>query len=230
MMPPMRSRALHPTSPPASVPTPAPAPPAPRPRALVRAAAIALAALAALAVVAAPAAARKKPKTYYFEVADVRAADEVGKAAAEVVPITAAQLAKAITAHAQLVDKLDGAPDRANARAFKAWLKKKKLDGAYRVNVELTGFEEELEDKDESLNQEKRLVVRLSLRTFGETIPDRVMAFSGEGSATIKVDVGKRLRPRDREYAISEAVQMALAEALASSLKKLAAPPPPPKK
>jgi hypothetical protein len=48
------------------------------------------------------------------------------------------------------------------------------------------------------VNQEKRLVVRLGLRTFGETFPERVMGFAAEGSATIKVDVGKKLRPADR--------------------------------
>jgi hypothetical protein len=174
--------------------------------------------------------AAKPKKKYFFELAEVKAADSLGQAGKDLAPVTQAQVAKSIASHEQIVVTLDGAPDRANAKAFKAYLKKKKLAGAYRVNVELISFEEELEDKDESVNKEKRLVIRLSLRTFGETIPDRVMGFSGEGSSTVKLDVGKKLRPKDREYAINQAVELAMNDALASSMEKLAKPPPPPKK
>jgi hypothetical protein len=174
--------------------------------------------------------AAKPKKKYFFELAEVKASDSLGQIGKDLAPVTQAQVAKSIAAHEQIVVTLDGAPDRANAKAFKAYLKKKKLAGAYRVNVELIAFEEELEDKDDSLNTEKRLVIRLSLRTFGETIPDRVMGFSGEGSSTVKLDVGKKLRPKDREYAINQAVELAMNDALASSMEKLAKPPPPPKK
>lgn len=174
--------------------------------------------------------AAKPKKKYFFELAEVKAADELGKAGQDLIPVTQTQVAKSIAAHEQLVVTLDGAPDRANAKAFKAYLKKKKLAGAYRVNVELIAFEEEVEEKDDSLNKEKRLIIRLSLRTFGETIPDRVMGFTGEGSATVKLDIGKKLRPRDREYAINQAVELAMTDALASSMQKLATPPPAPKK
>lgn len=172
-----------------------------------------------------------KPKKYYFELAQVKAADALGKTGADLVAPTTAQVTKSITSHPQLVATLVGAPDpKADAKGFKKWLTKKKLAGAYRVNVELIAFEEELEDKDESLSKEKRLVIRLSLRTFGETIPERVMGFSGEGSATVKLDVGKKLRPKDRDYAIAQALELAMTDALASSLTKLALPPPKPKK
>lgn len=187
-------------------------------------------AAAVLATAARPADAAKPKKKYFFELAEVKAADSLGQTGKDLVPVTQAQVGKSISTHEQIVVTLDGAPDRANAKAFKAYLKKKKLAGAYRVNVELIAFEEEVEDKDDSLNKEKRLVVRLSLRTFGETIPDRVMGFSGEGSATVKLDIGKKLRPKDREYAINQAVELAMTDALASSMEKLAKPPPPPKK
>lgn len=181
--------------------------------------------VAVAALVLARPAEAAKPKRYYFEVAEVKAADALGKAGGELVAPATAQIAKSIAGHPQLVASLEGAPDPKTAtRAFKKWLVRKKLAGAYRVNVELTSFEEELEDKDDSLNKEKRLIIRLSLRTFGETIPERVMGFSGEGSATIKVDVGKKLRPKDREYAIAQALELAVSDALTSSLAKLAAP------
>jgi hypothetical protein len=78
------------------------------------------------------------------------------------------------------------------------------------------------------VNQEKRLVVRLGLRTFGETFPERVMGFAAEGSATIKVDVGKKL-PAGRPHASrsSPRVEGAVGDALAASLTKLALPLPP---
>ena len=73
--------------------------------------------------------------------------------------------------------------------------------------------------------------LRLSsrLRTFGETIPDRIMAFSGSGSAQVKVDIGKKLRPADTEYANREAATLAIAEALERSIKKLQEKPAKPK-
>ena len=173
----------------------------------------------------------KAKKRYYFELAEVKAAEALGKVGADLVAPATQQVTKSIAAHPQLVAVLEGAPDpKVDARGFKKWLTKKKLSGAYRVNVEVISFEEELEDKDESASKEKRLIIRLSLRTFGETIPERVMGFSGEGSATIKLDVGKKLRPKDRDYAIAQAFEMAMTEALESSLTKLAAPPAKPKK
>lgn len=183
------------------------------------------------ALLAARPAEAAKPKKYYFELAEVKTAASLGKVGAELVAPATKQVTKSFTSHPQLVPNLDGAPDpKLDPKGFKKWLKKKKLAGAHRVNVEVIAFEEELEDKDDSLNKEKRLVIRLSLRTFGETIPDRVMAFSGEGSATVKLDVGKKLRPKDREYAIAQALELAMTDALASSLTKLALPPPKPKK
>lgn len=185
----------------------------------------------AFVALAQPADAKAK-KRYYFELAEVKAADALGKTGAELVAPGTAQVAKSIAGHPQLVATVEGAPDpKTDARGFKKWLTRKKLAGAYRVNVEIISFEEELEDKDESQSaKEKRLIVRLSLRTFGETIPERVMGFSGEGSATIKLDVGKKLRPKDRDYAIAQAFEMAMTEALESSLAKLSAPPAKPKK
>jgi hypothetical protein len=149
---------------------------------------------------------------------------------ADVLEPTKAQLARALAANPQLVASLEGAPDPAEAKKFHAWLTKKKLSGAYRVSVEINGFEEEVEDKDASRNQEKRLNVRLSLRMFSETMPERKMGFSGDGSATVKLDIGKKLRPKDRTHAIQQAIEIAIDDALATSLKQLAVPPTAPKK
>jgi hypothetical protein len=187
--------------------------------------------LAITALVSASPAEAKAKKRYFFELAEVKASDSLGKVGAELIAPATTQVTKSITSHPQLVATAEGAPDpKTDPKGFKKWLTKKKLAGAYRVNVEIISFEEELEEKDDSLNKEKRLVVRLALRTFGETIPERVMGFSGEGSATVKLDIGKKLRPRDRSYAIEQAVELAMNDALASSLTKLSLPPAKPKK
>ena len=191
----------------------------------------ALGLLAVLALVGLPATAAAKPKKkYHIALIEVTAAEGLPAESADAIPAARAEVGKQLAAHPQLAT-LDGAPDpAAEPKKFKAWLTKKKIAGAYRMNVEITSYEEVLEDKDASVNQEKRLTVRLGLRTFGETIPERKMAFAADGSATIKVDVGKKLRPRDRSFAIESAVEGAVRDALSASLVKLALPTKTPKK
>lgn len=186
---------------------------------------VVLALVAALAVAPRTADAGK-PKRYHIDLIEVTAAAGLPPETADALPLTTEAWKKLLTSHPQMAP-LDGAPDaKADPKAFKKWLARKKIAGAYRMNVEITSYEEEVEDKDDSLNQEKRLVVRLGLRTFGETYPDRVMGFAAEGSSTIKVDIGKKLRPADRTFAIKSAVEGAVADAMTASLTKLALPPP----
>src|SRR5687767_5176380 len=104
-----------------------------------------------LGAMARPAEAAKPKKKYFFELAEVKASDSLGQVGKDLIPVTQTQVGKSISSHEQIVVTLDGAPDRANGKAFKAFLKRKKLAGAYRVNVELIAFEEEVEDKDDSL-------------------------------------------------------------------------------
>jgi hypothetical protein len=193
---------------------------------------LAAAAVVVVALVGAGEEASAKPKKkYHFQLAEVAAADAVpATGRAEVTQAVQVQVEKALQTHGQLVAVLEGAPDpKVDAKGFKKYLSKKKIAGAYRVNVEVTELGEEVEPIDGKPG-ELRLVVRLSLRMFGETIPDRVMAFAGDGSATIKAEVGKKMRPRDRQFALESAAEMAVADALAISLTKLSLPPPKPTK
>ena len=168
-----------------------------------------------------------KPKRYHIDLIEVTASAGLPAESADVIPLATAEWKKTLETHPQMAS-LDGSPDaKTNVKAFKKWLTKKKIAGSYRMNVEITSYEETLEDKDASVNQEKRLIVRLELRTFGETFPDRIMGFAAEGSATIKLDVGKKLRPADRTFAIKTAVEGAVADAMTASLTKLSLPPPP---
>ncbi|MGE0550056.1 MAG: hypothetical protein AB7R00_23520 [Kofleriaceae bacterium] len=181
---------------------------------------IALALLASSRVEAAP-------KKYHFKLAAVTAKDhvkppEVASAATKRVE---GQIKKTFTSHAQLVATLDGAPDPiANADAFRKFLKKKGLAGAYLVTVEVTGASEEVEPMPDKPNSQ-RLVVRLEIHMLGETIPGRTMGFTGDGKATIKQEVGRTIRDRDREYAWDSAAEVAIAEAMTTVFKQLAVPP-----
>ncbi|MGE3459794.1 MAG: hypothetical protein AB7O24_32090, partial [Kofleriaceae bacterium] len=112
---------------------------------------IALALLASSRVEAAP-------KKYHFKLAAVTAKDhvkppEVASAATKRVE---GQIKKTFTSHAQLVATLDGAPDPiANADAFRKFLKKKGLAGAYLVTVEVTGASEEVEPMPDKPNSQR---------------------------------------------------------------------------
>jgi hypothetical protein len=187
-----------------------------------------LAAATSLAVAAAPAAAKPKKK-YHFELDDVRAGKDVtADLATEVTPRVKAQGEKLIAANPQIVATLTGAPDPvADAPGFQKYLAKNKIDGAFKVTVEITAATEEVEPI-ESKPGNQRIVVHLEVHMFGEAMPTRKMGFSGDGSSTVKEEVGKKLRPKDRDAAWDDAASEALTKALDESLTKLALPPPKP--
>src|SRR5690349_10867645 len=112
-----------------------------------------LLAFLAVAAVAAPAYAgphgKAKPK-YHFLLHEVSLGSDVSGEVPEFAqPRVKAQVEKAFASHPQLVAALDGAPDAStDAKGYKAYLKKQKLTGAYKVNVEITLAAEELEDVD----------------------------------------------------------------------------------
>ena len=186
---------------------------------------IALAALALLwvtsAAMPAPAHARKPKQVYYFVVSEVKLTKGIPNKIGELVR---KQLTEAIIAHERLIEALPAdAPDpQGNAKAFKKYIKKRKIK-PFRVNVEILEYSHGVEEGPRGGQQ---LVVSISLRTFGETIPQRVMAFSGSGSATIKMEIGRKLRQRDSEVATRDASEVAIEEALAVSLRRLETPPP----
>src|SRR5262245_54615552 len=103
-----------------------------------------IAALAVIALLAATAAApgKKKPaapKRYHFALVEVKAGDGVDLAKAPDLPAAIkAQAEKVLAAHPQLVATLTDPP--AQDAGFPVWQKylaKQKLDGAYRVNIEI---------------------------------------------------------------------------------------------
>ena len=174
---------------------------------------------------------KKKAKTkYHFELGAVRAQPGVeGQVAADVLKALEAEVKKAFETHPRMVAVLTGAPDpQTDPKGYAKWLKKKKIGGSFLVNVDLSMYREEQEDSPD--NKGKRIVVRLELHMFGETIPERKMAFEGEGSSTVKQDVGKKVRDKDREFTIQSAIELAVADAMEECFTKLSMPAKTPKK
>jgi hypothetical protein len=168
-------------------------------------------------------------KKYHFELAAVTAKPEVKPDVAKsATPRVEAQVKKAFASHPQLVATLEGAPalpekpTPPQMDAFRAFLKKKAIAGAYLVTVEVTEASEELVPTDKPNTQ--RLVVRVAVHVLGETKPGRTMGFTGEGQATIKQEVGKKIREKDREFAWDSAAEVAIADAMTTVFKQLAVP------
>lgn len=181
--------------------------------------------LAAVTVgVVSPAAAA--PKKYHFDLAAVTAKPEVKPEPAKAAtPRVETQIKTTFDTHPQLVGKLEGAPDwKTQAEAYRKFLAKKGLAAAFHVTVEITDATEELQPM-EGKPKSQRLVVRVAIHMLGETMPGRTMGFTGDGQATIKVEIGKKLSDRDRQYAWDEASKAAIDDAMKTVFKQLALPP-----
>jgi hypothetical protein len=180
------------------------------------------------AVMAASAVAEAAPakKKYHFELTAVTAKSEVKPDVSRAAtPRVEAQVKKVFETHPQLVAKLDGAPDpRANPDGYRKYLAKKAISGAYLVTVEITDASEELVPLDDKPNSQ-RLVIHVGIHMLGENIPGRTMGFTGDGKATIKQEVGVKVRDRDRAYTWDQAAELAVDDAMKTVFQQLALPP-----
>jgi hypothetical protein len=186
----------------------------------------AVTALLVLASLAGPTAAAPPKKKYHFELTAVTAKSEVkAEVAQAATPRVEAQVKKVFRGHPQLVAKLDGAPDpRANADGYRRYLTRQAIAGAYLVTVEITEASEELVPLDDKANAQ-RLVIHIGIHMLGENIPGRTMGFTGDGKATIKQEVGMKVRDRDREYTWDQAAELAVDDAMKTVFQQLAVPP-----
>ena len=182
---------------------------------------VAAAALVALA----PADAAPAKKKYHFELTKVLVKEAVKPdVATTAVPRVEEQIKKKFATHPQLVAGLDGAPDpNANSDAYRKFLTKKGISGAYLVTVEVTEATEELVPMEGKGNAQ-RIVVHVGLHLLGETIPGRTMGFTGDGQATVKQEVGMKVRDKDRTYTWDSAIETAVDDALKTCFDQLAKP------
>ncbi|HZJ65069.1 MAG TPA: hypothetical protein VFD36_16270 [Kofleriaceae bacterium] len=181
---------------------------------------------AAVMAVSAVAEAAPAKKKYHFELTAVTAKSEVKPDVSRAAtPRVEAQVKKVFETHPQLVAKLDGAPDpKANADGYRKYLAKKAISGAYLVTVEITDASEELVPLDDKPNSQ-RLVIHVAIHMLGENIPGRTMGFTGDGKATIKQEVGVKVRDRDRAYTWDQAAELAVDDAMKTVFQQLALPP-----
>lgn len=170
-------------------------------------------------ILAPPHNARAESKTsYYFLVHDIKLAENHSD---EVREYVRTQLTRAIQAHPRLLEALpEDAPDpEANAKQFAKYIERKNIR-PFRVDVEVVDYEEELEQQ-EAPRRGQVLTVRLAVRIFGESLPKHTFGFTGEGAATIKMEVGKKLRKIDRKVVHEDAAAGAAADALTMALTRL---------
>lgn len=163
-------------------------------------------------------------KKYHFALATVSVKPEVKADVAKAAqPRVEDQVKKAFETHPQLVANLgDNVPDwKTAADAFRKHLTKKGLAGGFLVTVDITEASEEVQPTDRPNTQ--RLVVKVSVHLLGETMPGRTMGFTGDGSATIKQEVGKKVSERDRKFAWDDAAKAAVDDAMVTVFKQLAA-------
>jgi hypothetical protein len=158
---------------------------------------------------------------YHFVLVSVVAKDKIKpEVARTATPRVEAKLKKVFAEHPQLVAKLDGAPDpKASEEAYRAFLAKAGIKGAYRVQVEIT---EATEEQGTGPNGAPQLAVHLALRMFGERIPDSTLGFSGQGKGTVKEEVSAKVREREREEAWNDIAEVVIADAMKTALAELA--------
>ena len=184
---------------------------------------ILLALFATLAVSATRAQAAPPAKKYHFELTKVLVKDnvkpDVGKVAQ---PRVEGQVKKAFESNAQLVANVEGAPDPEadHGEPYRRFLAKKGISAAFLVTVEITDASEELQPMEDKKSQ--RIVVKIGIHVLGETIPGRTMGFTGDGQATVKVEVGMKVRDKDRDYAWDGAAETAINDALKTCFAQLA--------
>ena len=177
----------------------------------------------AAALTAAPAAAGAKSKeTYIFLVWKVGLENNTPKELSEMV---STRLRSAIDAHKDIEPAVPaGAPDpEKDPEKFSAYLKAKKKR-AFKLNVQVTKYSQEIEPAPKAGSQ--YVTVRVSLRLFAESYPGRGMSWTGDGSATVKIETGKTVRDADKKEANSAALDEAVAKAIEQVLVKLREPPP----
>jgi hypothetical protein len=181
--------------------------------------------MVALAVMAPRADAAPKPKKYHFELTKVLVKPEVkADVAKEAQPRIEAVFQKALESNPQLVLKVDGAPDpEEKPAAYRKFLTKKGISAAYLVTVEVTEASIEIVPLEEKKNTQ-RIAVTVGLHVLGETIPGRTLGFTGDGRATVKQEVGMKIRDKERQFTWDSAAETAVENALKECFAKLALP------
>lgn len=181
-----------------------------------------------LLALASPASAKKSSLQHIFVISRV---DIPKNAPPEFESLVKKQLLKAIAAQPNLLSAIpEDAPKidesekgLAGNKPFRNYMKRKGMR-AYKVVVQVTSYEQTVDANPRKSGNVIGSHIVLSM--FGETLPEHVMAFSGDGSAKVAIEVGNKIRPKDKEFADTDATEIAIADAIKMSLLKLQEGPP----
>lgn len=162
---------------------------------------------------------------YHFRLAAVTAKAGIKPEVAKVaIPKLEAEVKKAFDQHPQLVTKLEGAPDpSASAGAYRSYLAKNRIAGAYKVSVEITDATEKSSPATDKANAQV-LEIRVTIRMLGERIPEDTLGFNGRGNTIIKQEVGPKVRDEGREAAWKDAAEVVVEGAMKTAFEQLAEP------
>jgi hypothetical protein len=159
---------------------------------------------------------------YHVEIVSAEAAKDVP---ADLAPVARAQLEKQLSEHPEFVQKLEGAPDpKMEPDAFRKYLAAKNLR-AFAVTVQLPRFSKELVPAPGG-RRGQALKVSLDVQLVGTQIPGSILALGGKGSSVIQIEVGTKVRPKDEQYALDEAIREAITNAVTDTVSKLASSKP----
>lgn len=178
--------------------------------------------IVALAVGATALAHAAAPPRYYFALDEVTGPEH---APAEVTARARQLLGEVLAARPEFVRELDGAPDRADAAAYRRYLAAKRV-AAYQVAIKITDWARELAPNDKPGKSGQILTVRVGVSLVGSKLPGGVLALAGTGGATIMAEVGSKVRPREEELAVDDALRSALGQAVDAAVAELRRPPP----
>lgn len=159
---------------------------------------------------------------YYFELKAITAKAELKP---DVVKLAfarvQAELQKAFLQHPQIVAKLEGAPDpKGDPDAYRAYLAKVHLAGAFTVTVEITDAAEvttPMADKPGA----QRLETRLALRMLGTRVPDDTLGFTGHGKTASKQEVTGKVPDAERQSTWNDLAELAVSQAIRTALEEL---------
>jgi hypothetical protein len=187
-----------------------------------RLASVALALAASSLGVPAALAAEPPKEKYYFQLKAVTPKPELKPDVVKLaVARVLAELKRAFQQHPQIVAQLDGAPDaKSDPDAYRAYLAKARVAGAFDVTVEITDAAEvatPIEDKPGA----QRLEVRLALRMLGARIPDDTLGFSGHGKAASKQEVTAKVPEAERQSTWNDLAELAVSQAIRTAIEEL---------
>jgi hypothetical protein len=159
-------------------------------------------------------AATRKAK-YYFKVVEVKSAsaDDVTKATAKRL------LDEDLSGRPEFTSELPGANDPDNVAAE---LKARKLQG-FQVTLDIQALKQDVKEPRAG-GRLPQLSVGVRVSVFGTTIPDRKLAFGGDGEATIEAEFVERRKDEEAASLTKDVLAQAIKQAVDQAVAKLSLP------